>query len=236
MFTVEYPTGAGALSDVFIEHPDAMSKTIACVVSDDSMWRVDRMTGPEPAVDAIEACALDPEQCNECPGAGCPSHREHEVLSRDATSCTYYTYRTDIDRCPSLPSLAAEHLGDGVLYEALRRGDGYTWRVLVRKDANVGRLFDALQGAYPEGVTVSLSHLRSPTHWGDEAISIADLPYEQREALEVAVAHGYYATPREANLNEIAERIDVPQSTLQYRLQRAESWLANNFVAECLEP
>ncbi|WP_254547057.1 helix-turn-helix domain-containing protein [Halomarina pelagica] len=235
-FAVEYPAGVDPLADLFIDHPGAMAKSIACVVSDDSMWRVDRVTGPTEAIDAIEACALDPERCNECPPGDCASHREYEVLTRDATTCTYYSYRTDIDRCPSLPSLAADHLGDGVLYESVRRGGNYTWRVLVRRDVNVGRLFDALQDAYPDGVAVTLSHLRSPTHWGDEAISIADLPYEQREALEAAVEHGYYATPRESSLGEVAERVEIPHSTFQYRLQRAESWLANNFVSECLQP
>ncbi|MFC6731711.1 helix-turn-helix domain-containing protein [Haladaptatus sp. GCM10025893] len=40
--------------------------------------------------------------------------------------------------------------------------------------------------------------------------------------------------PRETTLAELADEIGVPQSTLQYRLQRAESWLASGFVNECL--
>ena len=52
------------------------------------------------------------------------------------------------------------------------------------------------------------------------------LPYEQREALETAVAAGYYETPRDVHLSDLAAEADIPESTLRYRLRRAEAWLA----------
>ena len=39
-----------------------------------------------------------------------------------------------------------------------------------------------------------------------------------------------YETPRETTAETIAAALDVPQSTFQYRLQRAEAWLATQFV------
>jgi predicted DNA binding protein len=41
---------------------------------------------------------------------------------------------------------------------------------------------------------------------------------------------GYYRTPRAVKLAEIADRLDVPESTLRYRLRRAEAWLTTTFV------
>lgn len=235
VITLEYDSGVDPVADVFIDHPGSLSKSVACSVARDAMWRLDRISGPTSAIDQLEYLLLDTERCNECPDRpACHSHREYELLSRDATSCTIYTYRSAIDRCRTLPSLAAEYLGDGLFYETQRKANQYEWRILMRNDANVGRLYDALQAELSDGISVSLSHLTEPTHWTDEAISVTKLPYEQRKALKLAVEHGYYQTPRETSLSDLAEQVDVPQSTLQYRLQRAESWLAGHFVTECL--
>lgn len=235
VITIEYEPGVDAVADVFIEHPSALSKSVACSMAGDAMWRLDRITGPKSAIERLEYLLLDSERCNECPDRpACHSHREYELLSGDATSSTIYTYRSGIDKCRTLPSLAREYLGDGLFYETERREERYEWRILMRNDANVGRLYDAMQAELCDGLSVSLSHLSEPTHWTDEAITVAKLPYEQREALELAVEHGYYQTPRETSLGDLAAAVGIPQSTLQYRLQRAESWLARHFVAECL--
>ncbi len=42
--------------------------------------------------------------------------------------------------------------------------------------------------------------------------------------------HGYYETPRRIELTELAAELGIPQSTLSYRIQRAESRLATQFV------
>ena len=57
------------------------------------------------------------------------------------------------------------------------------------------------------------------------------VPAEQREALQTAVEHGYYETPRKVDLSELAAEIGIPRSTLSYRLRRAEAQLAKQFVA-----
>jgi predicted DNA binding protein len=80
----------------------------------------------------------------------------------------------------------------------------------------------------------SLSQHRDPTHGGEVDDDRDELPYEQRAALEAAVDAGYYATPRESTLAEVADAVDVPRSTLQYRLQKAETWLATEFTQGCL--
>lgn len=237
VITIEYKRGIDKVADVFINYPTALSNSIACVVGSngETMWRLDRITGPEPAIDRLAYLLCDTERCNECPNRpACQSHREHEALTRDPTSATIYTYRSGIGECRTLPTLASEYLGNGMLYETTRRENRYEWRVLMRNDANVGRLYDALQAELPEGLSVSLTHLREPTHWTDQAMTAAGLPYEQRTALEKAVENGYYQTPREISLTDLADRLDIPQSTLQYRLQRAEAWLAERFVIDCL--
>jgi predicted DNA binding protein len=59
----------------------------------------------------------------------------------------------------------------------------------------------------------------------------AGLPAEQDAALRAAVEHGYYETPREVDVGELAAHLDVPRSTLTYRLRRAEEYLAKQYTA-----
>jgi predicted DNA binding protein len=54
---------------------------------------------------------------------------------------------------------------------------------------------------------------------------------EQEAALRAAVEHGYYETPRDVDVSELATHLDVPRSTLTYRLRRAEEHLAKQYVS-----
>ncbi|WP_254538085.1 helix-turn-helix domain-containing protein [Halomarina litorea] len=230
VFTVEYDAGVDRLADAFIDHPDAMGASLACCVTARNMWRLDRLTGSPAALDAVEACFLD-GRCNECIGhEDCGATCQYEVLRRTPGSLTVYTFRPEVEHCHSIPYLATSHLGDGLLFETTRTGDRYEWRVLLRDGDSVGGLYDALQSDLRPGVRLNLTHLGTPDHWCERAVTVADLPAEQREALIAAVDGGYYRTPREATVADLADSLGVPRSTLQYRLQRAEAWLARAFV------
>lgn len=197
------------------------------------MWRLDRVRGPPPALDAIEEVLFESERCEECIGSrNCHGGSEYEVVAATERSRTIYVYRPELEGCHSIPYLATVQLGDGLLFETTRREHQYRWRILLREDTAVGELYDTLQTDLREGIELDLQHLSTPTHWGDVAVTIADLPSEQRMALEAAVEHGYYEQPRASTAAEIATELGLPQSTFQYRLQHAEAWLASRFVAE----
>lgn len=234
VFTLEYDRGVDPIADVFIDHPEAIARSVACNVVDEDMWRIDRFTGPEHAIDALEELVLDANRCNECPEGACDSYREHELLETSPTTATVYTYRQGIDACPALPYPASEHLGPGLFFETRRRGDEYVWRILTRDGTGAGELFDHVRESFPDTIGISLSQTGDPTHWGDGEDDRDELPYEQRAALEAAVDAGYYQTPRESTLAEVAEDAGIPRSTLQYRLQNAETWLATEFTEGCL--
>jgi len=233
VFTVTYDRGADRVADGFIEYPDVMMTSLSCTVASGSIWYLNRITGPESALDRLDDVLLDPSRCNECLDAErCHTEWTYEVLSSGRTSRTIYAYGTEGGDCHSVPVFAATHLGDGLFYDAERRGDQYRWRILVPEDAAVGQLYDALRSELREGIELGLDHLSEPTRWGDTVVSLVDLPYEQRATLRAAVERGYYETPRETTTRELAEDLDIPQSTVQYRLSRAEAWLATEFAAE----
>ena len=234
-FIVTYDRGADPIADVFITYPQLMSKSLTCTVTTDSIWHLDRIAGPEEALTALDDVFLDPKHCNECLDAEhCQTDWEYEVISRGTTSRTVYAYGTEADDCHSIPHLAATHIGEGLLYDTAQKGDQYTWRILMPDDAKVGELHDAIDSEMRDGLRMTLNHLSDPTHWGDDVVSLADVPYEQRELIKEAVARGYYETPRGITTQELAEELGLPQSTVQYRLARAEAWLATRFTKEIM--
>ena len=233
VFRVTYDRGADPVTDVFINHPKVMSKSLTCTVTSDSIWHLDRITGPEEALEVLDGVLLNPAHCNECLDAEhCHTNWEYDVLSRGTASRTVYAYGTEADDCHSIPHLAATTVGEGLLYDTKRQADQYTWRILMPADANVGELYDGIQTEMRDGLQLSLDHLADPTHWGDDVVSLADVPYEQRELIKEAVACGYYETPRDITTQGLADELGLPQSTVQYRLARAEAWLATRFAKE----
>lgn len=232
VITLEYEPGVSPVSDAFIEHPELVASSVDVTVSRAGLARVDRLSGPEPAAEALASVYLDPSVCNECtaPNRDCDAERRYEVITAEGDSRTVYTFHENISFCDSVPYHAATHLPAGLLFDSWRRGAAHEWRILMREDGAVGGFMDALVADLPEGVTVSFRRLAEPERWGEHTGTVADLSPEQRAALEAAVRMDYYDTPRGATLADISTALGVPQSTLRYRLRRAEAWLTRTLV------
>ena len=57
-------------------------------------------------------------------------------------------------------------------------------------------------------------------------LELADLTSKQREAATTAVANGYYGTPRETSVGELATELGISKSAMSQRLNTVESKLA----------
>jgi predicted DNA binding protein len=229
---LSYDPGVDPVMDVFIDHPSLLSAAVDVSVSPAGLWRVDRLSGSPEALDALGDAYLDPASCNECavPHDDCDAVRSYEVIVDDPRGQTVYTFHEDVSYCHSVPFHAARALRPGLLFDSTRRGRHHEWRMLTRDAGGLGDLYDAIESDLPEGVSLSLRGLRTPERWGEHTTTVADLPPEQRDAIETAVSMGYYRTPRAVTLEEIAARLDVPESTLRYRLRRAEAWVTASLV------
>lgn len=232
VITLEYDSGTDPVTDVFIEHPDLVSKSVDISLGVDGLTRVDRLSGPTEAIDAIDELYLDPAVCNECavPHGRCDADRAYEVIDDGEGNRTVYTYHECVTFCNSVPYFAGMHLPPGLLFDSRRRANRHEWRIFMRDDGTVGEMYDALVSELTDGVTVSFQRLTNPERWGEHTGTIADLSPEQRTAIEAAVGMDYYETPRGATLADLAAALDVPQSTVRYRLRRAEAWLANTVL------
>lgn len=201
-------------------------------LGDGRFWRVESLEGPAAAIDAVETRLLsDPTTLDRLTGTSCDADTVAERFGRTEGSLDCYVRIERIGSCETVYTLAAEHIGSNVLFEFERDDDTERWRVLMDGDERAGLFYDALQAALRPDVRFEFDHIGEASGWRTELISQLDLPTEQRAALELAVEQGYYETPRQVTLDELAGMLDCPRSTLSYRLRRAESRLAKAFSA-----
>ena len=235
VFLLEYDRDVHPIRDFFIDHPEIVATTLNMSVTSDGGWRVERVTGSEQDLNALESVYFD-QHCNDCtyPTPDCDATPSYQVIEQEPTARTIYRHVTDMSYCSSLGYLAYETFGDGLVFDATQRGPYYEWRVLIPTDRDVGAFRRTLQEDLPDGVTLAVRRVGTPERWAGthQPQYGTDLPYKQRQALEAAVRMGYYDHPRNATLEDLATDLDLPVTTLRYRLRRAEAWAATVALGE----
>jgi predicted DNA binding protein len=230
-FTLEFEPGEDPLTDRFSVYEGVASQALACLLSDDRMVRLEQVAGPADALADVKPLLLDSdrrvESISEQP---CTGTQYHGVLDDRRDHCTVYSLLDGIERCHTIPALANRYLELGTLCRLRRRGRRQQWRILMRDESRVGLLFETIHEKLRDGVTFRFDHLTEAA-WTDEPLPSTTLPGKQREALEAAVEHGYYETPRALTLDDLASALDLPRSTLSYRLRKAEERLAKEYAA-----
>ncbi|MFC7232881.1 helix-turn-helix domain-containing protein [Saliphagus sp. GCM10025308] len=235
VFALEYDPGTNPVADVLADHPDARIRSLSCHVTPDSLWRVDHATGPTEALEALEAAYQDAAYFADCLvrddcGASC----ETQILDRSSDTRIVYTFWERTEECTSVPHLALEHFGPGLLFETDREGRRHRWRIVLGDEAPIHDFFDALDAEVGECTGIEMLRLtdvdpdRSLDASPDDGLGLST---DQLEALRAAVEAGYYETPRAVELSELAEDLEIPRSTLSYRLRRAEAALAQSVVS-----
>ncbi len=234
VFALEYDPGCNRVADALAAHPDARIRSLSLHVTEERLWRVDHVTGDRDALADVEEAFLGGDYYADCLATeDCGASQTTRVLDRSESTLVLYSDWQRTEACVSVPHLARDYLGDGVLFETRHEGRHYTWRVIHSGGGDVGGFFADLQAAV--GDCARLEMLRSGEASGSEAIGTADeagLRDEQAAAVAAAVEHGYYETPRAVDVGDLAAHLDIPRSTLTYRLRRAEAFLARQYVAE----
>ena len=235
-FEIEYGTETDPVMDVFIEHPDLIAHSLDGCATADRFWRIERITGPTAALNRIEELRFDDTVCGESiTETDCDALRHHDVLKRTNDERVLYTYLEDIRGCDSVHTLAGRYLPPGIIFETHRRKHVHEWRILMRSDEKVGLLYDALGAKLRPELSFRMGHLRDAEGWKQDTLAAVSLPVDQRSALEAALEAGYSETPREITPDERAERLELPRSTLSYRLRRAEARLAHGYLGDAME-
>jgi len=78
---------------------------------------------------------------------------------------------------------------------------------------------------------VSMTHTSSGEQLSEEIyeVDISVLTPKQREALQLAIDEGYYATGKEASMESLADQLGISTSAFSQRLARAEQNMMGQF-------
>jgi len=233
VFALEYEPGCNRVADALADHPDARIRSLSLHATDERLWRVDHATGTPAALDDVERAFLDSDYYADCLATEhCGATQTTEVLERTDDELVLYSRWERTPTCASVPHLARDHLGDGVLFETRHEGRHYTWRIVHSGEGDEASFFDELEAAVGDCARTEMLRSGDAATPADESGDGTDgLPPEQEAALQAAVEHGYYESPRDVDVADLAAHLDVPRSTLTYRLRRAEEWLAKRHVA-----
>jgi predicted DNA binding protein len=230
-FALEYEPGCNRVADVLADHPHARVRSLSLHATAERLWRVDHITGTPDALDALEDAFLNSDYYADCLAAeDCGATQTTRVLDRTEDTLVLYSDWERTPTCASVPHIARDHLGDGVLFETRHEGRHYTWRIIHSGEGDVGAFFDELETAVGDCARMEMLRTADTTAESNDGTA-SSLSPEQEVALRAAVEHGYYESPREVDVGELADHLDVPRSTLTYRLRRAEEQLAKQHVA-----
>lgn len=232
VFEIRYAPGSDGLMDLFIGTPEASSKAFICSMGDAKLWKLDRTVGPTAAVEAVTSLLTDTSYDQLSVSDRSYDARQYtDVLERESGRSLVYNYFEELARCDSVPTMTNRYLNGALLFEVTRREDTETWRILMEDDKRVGLLYDTLQGALGDGLSFHFDHVGASTSPVLTPFDSVTIRPEQFRVLEKAAAEGYYRTPRETTLDELATELDCPRSTVSYRLRRAEAALVDEYLA-----
>ena len=233
VFALEYEPDRNRVADALADHPEAAIRSLSLHVTRDRLWRVDHATGTSDALAAIEDAFLEGDYYADCLATDdCNATQTTQVLDRTAETLVLYSYWERTPLCASIPHIARDHLGEGLLFDTRHEGRHYTWRIIHSGEGTVSGFFDELETAVGDCARMEMlrTAVASPSV-DDTATGTDELSPEQQAAVQAAVEHGYYESPREIDVSGLAEHLHVPRSTLTYRLRRAEEHLAKRHVA-----
>lgn len=145
------------------------------------------------------------------------------ALTTDDTEIQYVD--TPAGECEHCPWPIFERLGC-ILQILDVHGDSVVASVNVADATVLQELLEELNDSCDDVRTVTMVEPgRNCDPLEDEVgeVSLSSLTEKEREALEIAVATGYYSTPRHAELSDVAEEFDITPSAISQRLNRAEA-------------
>lgn len=230
VFALEYAPGTNAVADILNANPETKIRSLSCHVTSHNLWRVDHVTGGRNALDELTETVANAEYYTDCLARrDCEADWETQVLDRTDDALVLYSYWSRTTSCTSIPHLALDHFGDGLIFQTTWVGHRYEWRIIAPDNTAYQTFRSAIEAEIDDTTGVTFVRV------GDADDAIPDegepaLTPEQDAAVRAAVEHGYYQTPRGIETYELAERLGIPGSTLSYRLRRAEASLAEAYV------
>ena len=124
-------------------------------------------------------------------------------------------YRIEWNESPT-DLVEAVAAADGTVLQASGNRE-WTFQIRFPDHERLSQFHDDVRTA---GVSIHVDRTFTLSESSDDSRSFG-LTADQHRALVLALESGYFATPREANLEELADRLDITPQALSERIRRA---------------
>lgn len=182
--------------------------------------------------------AVEIETATGCPLQGRDLDKVKQTVTRpnldDRETCQVVTENTDTsdyqrtqvgDACPC--AVFDEH--DCIAeIESVKEGR-LTFSLVMPSREILRTIIEDLRAV---GTTVSVEQIRTGTVGEDEPTDGITLTQKQQKALAIAIESGYYDQPRDATLEDLADKLDVTPSAVSQRLNAIERKLVRERANE----
>ena len=145
VFALEFEPEINPVADILAQFPETQLRSLSCHVTADTLWRVDHVTGSEEALDTVIEAVTTADYYADClVRRDCEGEWETRILDRSTETLILYSYWNRTQSCTSIPHLALEHFGDGLIFETTWRGRRYQWRLILPGDVTLSTFHEAL--------------------------------------------------------------------------------------------
>jgi predicted DNA binding protein len=186
------------------EHPDCELRILSAFPTEDGLLVIleVRMTDPVPLDDLFDGTDITPS---------------YDILHDDARR-VLLQYELPFVPPPYRALFASENLPQ---FPFIIR-DGWTICELTTTQERLAQFKDELETTGFACEVVSLAQSTDPTNL---------LTERQQQLITTAVEHGYYETPRDCSLTDLAAAMSISKSTASEIRHRAESKIITEFIA-----
>ena len=167
------------------------------------------------------------ESCETDSGTPVTHNQEADSTSSTDRTITKYHSGESCSHCPA--SVFAAH---GCIPHFIREdGQSFFIKTFLSDSTMVSELVGDLNEIGSTVRLVSMTHTSSGEQLSEEIyeVDISVLTPKQREALQLAIDEGYYATGKEASMESLADQLGISTSAFSQRLARAEQNMMGQF-------
>jgi hypothetical protein len=230
-FRLHYGHNTDPVMGLFQDNPDLSASALDVCTGRRSYGRLLQLAGPPAATGELDAVfQTHPHGPVSVASRDCCGTSQSFSLETTTGQRSRYLFVEGDTDCETIQSIVCSRLGPGTLSEVHYHDGVESWRILMPSDDRVGILYDQISAAVCDGVRFEMGHIGDAVEWEWTNIFAADISGSQERALREAVRQGYYERPRDVTLEELAADLDIPQSTLSYRLRMAEADLVKQYV------
>jgi predicted DNA binding protein len=105
---------------------------------------------------------------------------------------------------------------DGAVLEAFKKGDSWEFRIRFTDHDRLSQFYNYCM---QQDIDITIDRTFTQTE-RTASVKQFGLSNEQREALVLALREGYFDTPSETSLSELAEQLEISQQAMSNRIRR----------------